>query len=148
MMASLEDHRQFYAEEIRAVAGIRSDALASAFATVPREDFLGPGPWKLANFDAAWNATPRYTPTPDADPRRIYHNVLIAIDEARNLNNGQPSALASWLDVLEISEGERVVHIGAGVGYYSAIMAEAVGPQGSVIALEIARIWHRARGRI
>jgi protein-L-isoaspartate(D-aspartate) O-methyltransferase len=137
VIAEIEDYRQFYAEEIRAVAGVRSEALVKAFAKVPREDFLGPGPWKLASFDAAWSATPRYTPTADADPKRIYHNVLIAIDEARSLNNGQPSALAAWLDALEIGPGERVVHVGAGVGYYSAIMAELVGPSGSVVAIEV-----------
>jgi protein-L-isoaspartate(D-aspartate) O-methyltransferase len=137
VIAALEDYRQFYAEEIRAVAGVRSDALVQAFAKVPREDFLGPGPWKLASFDAALSATPRYTPTADADPKSIYHNVLIAIDEARSLNNGQPSALAAWLDALEIGRGERVVHVGAGVGYYSAIMAEMVGPHGSVLAIEV-----------
>ena len=26
-----------------------------------------------------------------ADPRHVYHDVLIALDEARGLNNGQPS---------------------------------------------------------
>lgn len=135
MIASLEDYRQFYAEEIRAVAGLRSDALVRAFASVPREDFLGPGPWKVASFDAAWSA--RYVPTVDADPRRVYHNVLISVDETRHLNNGQPSALAAWLGALELCAGERVVHVGAGVGYYSAIMAEAVGPGGSVIAIEV-----------
>lgn len=35
---------QFYPEEIRAVANIRSDALVSAFAKVPREHFLEAGP--------------------------------------------------------------------------------------------------------
>lgn len=137
MIAAIEDFRQFYAEEIRAVAGLRSDALSHAFASVPREDFLGPGPWKVASFDAAWSATPRYIPTVDADPKRVYHNVLISIDETRQLNNGQPSALAAWLDALELRAGERAVHVGAGVGYYSAIMAEAVSPGGSVVAIEV-----------
>jgi protein-L-isoaspartate(D-aspartate) O-methyltransferase len=144
--ASLEDYREFYAEEIRAVASLRSEALARAFAAVPREDFLGVGPWKIASFDAAWSAVPRYIPTADADPRRLYHNVLIAIDEARSLNNGQPSALAAWLDALEIREGERAVHVGAGVGYYSAIMADVVSPRGSVVAIEVdAELAARAR---
>jgi len=137
VIAALEDYRQFYAEEIRAVAGVRSDALVQAFAKVPREDFLGPGPWKLASFDAALSATPRYTLTADADPKSIYHNVLIAIDEARSLNNGQPSALAAWLDALEIGPGERIVHVGTGLGYYGAIMAEVVGPKGGVVAVEV-----------
>ncbi len=39
--------RQFYAEELRAVANLQSEALVKAFAKVPREHFLGPGPWQI-----------------------------------------------------------------------------------------------------
>ena len=133
----LDDYRRFYAEEIGAVAGVHSRALIQAFATVPREHFLGPGPWKLGSLDFGASPTPRYVSTQDADPRCIYHNVLVSIDETRHLNNGQPSTLAAWLDALDIREGERVVHIGAGVGYYSAIIAQVVGPRGSVVAIEV-----------
>ncbi|HTS47283.1 MAG TPA: rRNA adenine N-6-methyltransferase family protein [Bryobacteraceae bacterium] len=134
---ALEEYRRFYADEIAAVAGIRSQALSEAFATVPREDFLGPGPWKLCSVDFGMSPAPRYVSTPDADPRRIYHNVLVSIDETRHLNNGQPSALAAWLDALDIQEGERVVHVGAGIGYYTAILAEVAGAGGSVVAIEV-----------
>ncbi len=37
-----------------------------------------------------------------------------------------------------LKEGETVVQIGAGAGYYTAILAELVGPTGRVIAYEIA----------
>src|ERR1041384_2930174 len=43
----LEKQRQFYAEELRAVANIQSEELVHAFAKVPREHFLGPGPWQI-----------------------------------------------------------------------------------------------------
>ncbi len=49
---NLIDIRQFFAEEIRAVANIQTDALATAFAKVLREHFLGPGPWQIASPDA------------------------------------------------------------------------------------------------
>lgn len=134
---TLQDCRQFYAEEIKAVAGLRSEALVNAFASVPREHFLGPGPWKLGSLDFGMSPEPRYRPTEDGDPKRIYHNVLVSIDETRHLNNGQPSALASWIDALDILPDDRVVHIGAGVGYYSAIMSEVTGPRGHVTAIEV-----------
>ena len=137
MTSAAADYRGFYAEEIAAVAGVRSKALVRAFATVRREDFLGPGPWKLGTLDSGMSPVPRYVSTLDADPRRIYHNVLVCVDESRHLNNGQPSALAAWLDALDIQEGERVVHVGAGVGYYSAIIGEVVGNRGSVVAIEV-----------
>ncbi|HWK11899.1 MAG TPA: rRNA adenine N-6-methyltransferase family protein, partial [Vicinamibacterales bacterium] len=77
-----------------------------------------------------------YHPTKDDDPRRIYHNIAVAIDSARQLNNGHPGTLATWIESLGIHSGDRVVHIGAGTGYYTAIMAEVCGASGAVLALE------------
>src|ERR1051325_4425350 len=50
---TLSDRRRFYAEEIEAVAGLRTSALVEALATVPREAFLPRGPWKIAVADPA-----------------------------------------------------------------------------------------------
>ena len=132
----IETLRQYYAEELRAVANIQSEAVVRAFAKVPREHFLGPGPWQIVN---PWrlDVEPSYRMTPDADSRHIYHNVLVAIDAERHLNNGQPGFLAFLIDALELQEGEHVVHIGCGTGYYTAIIAEVVGPKGHVTAIEI-----------
>jgi len=138
-LMELDDLRRFYAEEIRIAATIRSPALVEAFARVPREIFLGPGPWQIASPEqvslAATGLTGfAYLTTDDA--RDLYHNVLIAIDPTSYLNNGQPSALARWIDSLDLKAGDRVFHLGCGVGYYTAIMAEVVGPAGSVVAIE------------
>ena len=140
MALTVEDARRAYAEEIREVADIRCDALIEGLARVPREAFLGPGPWQVVR---AARSVPvpaatddPYRTTVDADPRRLYHNILIAIDPVRRLNNGQPSANLSWIDALDPEPGQRVLHVGAGVGYYTAIIAEAVGPTGRVLALE------------
>jgi protein-L-isoaspartate O-methyltransferase len=32
---------------------------------------------------------------------------------------------------------DRVFHVGCGVGYYTAVMAEVVGPQGNIVAVEV-----------
>ncbi|HBZ70074.1 MAG TPA: hypothetical protein DEP35_10195, partial [Deltaproteobacteria bacterium] len=48
------------------------------------------------------------------------------------LNNGHPTTLARFLDFLAIRAGDRVLHVGCGVGYYTAIIAEIVGPYGHV----------------
>jgi protein-L-isoaspartate(D-aspartate) O-methyltransferase len=82
-------------------------------------------------------AMPEYWTTEDADPRHLYHDVLIAIDEERSLNNGQPSLWARMYDQLELNRGDHVVHVGAGRGYYSAILAEIVGRAGRVTAIEV-----------
>jgi len=147
MALSLEDARRAYAEEIRAVADIQCDRLIEALAQVPREAFLGPGPWFIAtgsrmrrfkmpapDDSTSWESG--YRATPDADPRYLYHNVLIGIDPKRSLNNGQPTAVAAWFDTLEPRLGDRMLHVGCGVGYYTAVIAEAVGPNGSVLAVE------------
>src|SRR4051794_7028747 len=78
-----------------------------------------------------------YWSTEDADPCHLYHDVLVAIDEGRRLNNGQPSLWAALYDQLGLEAGMHVVHVGAGTGYYSAVLAEIVGRQGRVTAVEI-----------
>jgi len=75
--------------------------------------------------------------TTNADHTTVYHDVLIALDEARRINNGQPSLWAYLLDQLAIPAGARVTHLGCGTGYYTAIIAELLGPTGAVKALEI-----------
>jgi len=135
----LDLHRQFFGEEIEAVARLKTPALVEALAAVPREHFLPPGPWTtLGDVDfIGGGAGARYTTTPDADPRRVYHNIGIAIDPARQLFNGQPSTLATWIDALALAPGKRVLHIGAGLGYYTAVMAHCVGASGRVVAYEV-----------
>ena len=125
--------RAEYAENLRRLGEIRTSALVRAFATVPREEFVGLGPWKIL-FPNALRAG--YRTTDDAPPRHLYQNVHIALDENRRLNNGEPLALARWLDALELKAGDRVLHIGCGVGYYTAIIAEAVTPNGAVVGVE------------
>ncbi|HTN73046.1 MAG TPA: hypothetical protein VMO00_18340 [Methylomirabilota bacterium] len=46
-MSDIDVARAYYAEELRAVANLQSEALVRAFAKVPREHFLGPGPWQI-----------------------------------------------------------------------------------------------------
>jgi protein-L-isoaspartate(D-aspartate) O-methyltransferase len=60
----------------------------------------------------------------------------VTIDAARRLHNGQPGLLALRIDGLDLHPGNRVVHVGCGLGYHTAIMA-AVGPAGAVTAVEL-----------
>ena len=84
MADTIERARQRYAEELRFTAKVGSRGVVAAFATVPRERFVGPGPWRILSPMAIGD----YWTTEDADPRHLYHDVLIAIDEERRLNNG------------------------------------------------------------
>jgi protein-L-isoaspartate(D-aspartate) O-methyltransferase len=126
--------RRFYAEEIQAVANIQGQAVVEALASIERERFLPPGPWAIRS-EGDFMAPMRRTA--DADPRHVYHNVAIGLDPARMLFNGAPSAIAGAIDSLRLAPGDRVLHIGTGLGYYTALMATCVGATGRVLGVEV-----------
>ncbi len=128
--ASIESARRFYAEELCRINGIFSPAILAAFATVPRERFVGPGPWIIQSSGTSWF-------TEDADPTHVYRDALIVLDEAKRLNNGQPSLWAYSLESLDVHVGDHILHLGCGTGYYTAILAELTGPHGKITAIEI-----------
>jgi protein-L-isoaspartate(D-aspartate) O-methyltransferase len=125
-------HRLFFARLVTANAGSPESTagLLAAFSKIPREQFLGPGPWKVFTGTS-------FVETPSNDPAFLYQDILIAIAPERHINNGEPSLHAVCLTALNIAEGETIIHIGAGTGYYTAILAELVGKSGSVLAYEI-----------
>src|SRR5271166_2548954 len=142
MQDRIVKRRQAYAAEITRRAGVRDPRIEKAFAAVPREDFAGPAPWHIGSGGL-------YSRTSDDDAARLYDDVLVAIDSRRGINNGQPSLHALCIDALGVKEGETVVHIGAGAGYYTAILALLVGPTGRVVAYEIEPdIAERARANL
>ncbi|HUR20371.1 MAG TPA: methyltransferase domain-containing protein [Vicinamibacterales bacterium] len=130
-MDPLVQHRQWYSRLVAANAGVSAvhQRIIDAFATVPREQFLGPGPWKVFTRSG-------YIETP-SDPALLYQDVLVALKSEAHLNNGQPSLHMACLATLGVQEGETVVHVGAGTGYYSAILATLTGQAGRVIGYEI-----------
>lgn len=134
MTMELALRRRFFAEEVQAIGNLSTPALVEAFATVPREAFLRPGPW-LIQGEGDIGLGPRQTP--DADPRHVYHNMSVAIDAGRTLFNGGPSVVGRAIDALALQPGGRALHVGCGLGYYTALMAHCVGPQGRVLAIEV-----------
>ncbi|WP_045837424.1 protein-L-isoaspartate O-methyltransferase [Hyphomicrobium sp. 99] len=126
----LAEVRRLFAREMLAIAGVTgNERLENAFARVPREKFLGHGRWHILT---PWS----HQNVDEQDPAVVYQDVVIALDEERGVNNGSPSLHAHWLDVVAPRPGDRVAHIGAGTGYYSAILSELVGPDGRVTAVE------------
>jgi protein-L-isoaspartate(D-aspartate) O-methyltransferase len=122
--------RRAYAKHVLANADVEDGRVEAAFAGVRREHFLGPGPWPMFRW------TRPYVPTPSDDPVYLYQDALVGIIAERSLNNGQPSLHALLIAAAAPQLGEHVVHIGAGVGYYSAILADMVGESGRVTAIE------------
>jgi protein-L-isoaspartate(D-aspartate) O-methyltransferase len=129
---NIDDVRKAYAEAVCDAANVTSPLLRKALATVPREQFLGPGPWFMRGPQPGAAGM-----TEDADPARVYQNASIAIDRDRELFNGQPASIAGWLDTLGLGPAQRVLHIGCGTGYYTALIASVVGTEGRVFAVEV-----------
>jgi protein-L-isoaspartate(D-aspartate) O-methyltransferase len=138
--------RRWYAEDLRCRTPVlRNSAVIDAFAAVPRERFAGPGPWRIM----AEGRPDEPFVTPDDDPRWLYHDVLVSVDATRRLNIGLPSFWAHKLEQIDPARGERVLQVGTGTGYYSAVLAEIVGPGGRVTAVELdAELASRARANL
>jgi protein-L-isoaspartate(D-aspartate) O-methyltransferase len=122
--------RRAYAHQVCHRAEVADPRIAAAFARVPREAFLGRPPWRLVVERGAFREIP------EPDPVLAYQDALFALAPKLFVNNGQPSLHARLLDALGLREGARVAHLGAGTGYYTAVLAELVGPTGRVLAVE------------
>ncbi|MGW6412841.1 methyltransferase, FxLD system [Streptomyces vinaceus] len=97
---------------------IRSTRVEAAFRTVPRHAF-------------APEATPEkaYDPYDIVATKKNEHGVIISSISA-------PSIQAMMLEQADIKAGMRVGEVGSG-GYNAALMAELVGPDGSVVTVDI-----------
>ncbi|WP_370617986.1 protein-L-isoaspartate O-methyltransferase [Mumia sp. Pv 4-285] len=88
------------------------DPIRAAMAAVAREDFLPEGQRKHASTDAplaiGWGQT-----------------------------NSQPHTVEAMLRLLDLGPGMRVLDVGAGSGWTTALLAHLVGEDGSVIGVEI-----------
>jgi protein-L-isoaspartate(D-aspartate) O-methyltransferase len=117
---ALANCRAAYAHEVLARYGTSDPAVEAAFAKVPREAFLGPPPWSFGTGGpSSWARS--------SDPEALYQDVLVALDRAKGINNGQPSLHALCIAALHLARTDHVLHIGAGTGYYTAILAELAG---------------------
>ena len=125
---ALRQVRAAYALQIMSLANVRDPRIERAFATIEREAFLPPPSWTVISMGIA---------TRTHQLSDIYDNVLVAIDRERGINNGEPSLHAAWIDAISPQPGETVIHVGAGTGYYTAILSLLVEPGGQVEAFEV-----------
>lgn len=128
--AGLEEIRGFFATMMAVASGSTDPRFERVFELVRREAFVGPGPWHI-------NVYQRTVETPSADPVFLYQNVLVRLDAAKGINNGEPFLHAAWIGAVEPKAGDTICHIGAGTGYYSAILSVLALPGGTVNAFEI-----------
>lgn len=88
------------------------DAVDAAFAAVPREHFLPKGSRRRAKED--W-------------PIPIGHGQT----------NSQPRTVEDMLRLLAVEPGQRVLDVGSGSGWTTALLAHLTGPTGRVVGVEI-----------
>ncbi|PWH07196.1 protein-L-isoaspartate carboxylmethyltransferase [Brachybacterium endophyticum] len=91
---------------------MRNDALHRAFDEVPRSDFLPEEVRSHAGVDA---------PLPLVDGQ----------------TNSQPSTVATMLGLLGPQPGHRVLDVGSGSGWTTALLTHLVAPDGFVLGVEI-----------
>lgn len=125
----LTDLRAKFAAQLARDSGIDDPRLIEAFAVVPREQFLGRGPWHILQDDG-------YAVTPSDDPALVYVNSCVALDPIREINNGEPGLHLGLIAQLAPQPGDHVVQIGVGGGYYTAIIAHLAQPGGRLTAIE------------
>ena len=83
---------------------------------------------------AAMAAQPRERFLPASERRRASHDGPLAIGHGQT--NSQPRTVQAMLELLDVRPGQRVLDVGSGSGWTTAVLAELVGPTGWVLGLE------------
>ncbi len=92
---------------------------------------LGAGATRV---DAAFAAQPRARFLPASARRDAGVNAPLAIGHAQT--NSQPSTVRDMLVLLDVRPGMRVLDLGAGSGWTTALLGELVGQGGTVVGVE------------
>lgn len=85
--------------------------------------------------DAAFTAVPRRGFLPDAQQRHADLNV--PLDIGLGQTSSQPTTVRSMLGLLDVRAGQHILDVGAGSGWTTALLAHLVGPEGSVVGVEL-----------
>ncbi|MBV9162245.1 MAG: hypothetical protein JO281_11980 [Pseudonocardiales bacterium] len=125
-----------YADSLREVGAIRTQAVHAAFATVPRHRFLPHFRYYAED----------YTLDTEQEPSGevldiVYANNSLLTHAGRNGNptssSSAPSVMAKMLEALDLRPGLRTLEIGAGTGYNAALIHHITGA--SVVTVEVGR---------
>lgn len=91
---------------------LRSSTVRAAFTTTDRRRFVRP-----------------------ADRLRAYEDHPLSIGHGQTIS--QPYTVAFMLNLLDVRPGQKVLDLGCGSGWTTALLAQMVGPTGSVHGVEI-----------
>lgn len=82
----------------------------------------------------AMRRTPRAGFLPPEEVAHAGHDGPLPIGAGQT--SSQPRTVLDMLELLDVRPGQRVLDVGAGSGWTTAILADLVGPRGSVIGVE------------
>jgi protein-L-isoaspartate(D-aspartate) O-methyltransferase len=88
----------------------------------------------VTRLDAAWAACPRTVFLPRSQLRSAARDAPLPIGHGQT--NSQPSTVRRMLEELDVHPGQRVLDVGSGSGWTTALLAHLVGPSGSVLGLD------------
>lgn len=102
---SLKERKEELIAHYKRNGYLKSEEIIRAFRVVPREEFIGPNPKRLAYMDR---------------PLPIYSNQTISA----------PHMVAMMVskEVLDLKIGDICLEVGGGSGYHAAVVAEIVAP--------------------
>jgi protein-L-isoaspartate(D-aspartate) O-methyltransferase len=85
---------------------------------------------------AAMLRVPRHHFLPASSQAEAYDDEPVSLGQP-GATVSAPSMVVLQLEAADVSEGDRVLEIGAGMGYLAALLGELVGPSGRVDAVEV-----------
>lgn len=88
----------------------------------------------MSKLDAAFAATPRGNFLPESERSQAGWDMALPIGYGQT--NSQPLTVRLMLEWLEVQEGQKVLDVGSGSGWTTALLACLVGETGRVIAVE------------
>lgn len=144
-----------YIELLEDKHAFKSEPVKRAFQTIKRHRFLET--WYRPEADDALHVIFRPVEYdrdhPSADQlTEIYSDTAIVTSVNGFMptsSTSQPCLVARMLEHLELRPGMNVLEIGTGTGYNAALLAEIVGPRGSVCTVELQQdAAMRARGHL
>lgn len=89
----------------------------------------------MDRVDEAFAAVPRVGFLPWRERRHAAEDAPLPIGEGQT--NSQPTTVAAMLRLLDVRPGQRVLDVGAGSGWTTALLAHLTGPDGEVVGVEL-----------